>query len=85
VLPLVDTPMASTPSGGMHCFFDPGDRDIPLSVGKIGAQLDVRGERTCCTLPTPGTVYRWDPHWNLRTTPLAPAPAWLVPPMARRR
>ncbi len=79
---LPDTPMASTPSGGTHVFFDPGELDVPLSVGKIGAQLDVRGERSCCTLPTPGTAYRWDPHKNLRTTPLAPAPAWLVPPTA---
>jgi hypothetical protein len=71
--------MASTPSGGTHVFFDPGELDVPLSVGKIGAQLDVRGERSCCTLPTPGTGYRWDPHKNLRTTALAPAPAWLVP------
>jgi hypothetical protein len=80
-LPLADTPIASTPSGGTHLFFDPGDRDIPLSVGKIGLQLDVRGERSCCTLPTPGTGYRWDPHKNPRTTPLAPAPAWLVAPV----
>jgi Bifunctional DNA primase/polymerase, N-terminal len=81
-LPLPDTPMASTPSGGTHVFFDPGELDVPLSVGKIGAHLDVRGERSCCTLPTPGTAYRWDPHKNLRTTALAPAPAWLVPPIA---
>ena len=74
--------MASTPSGGTHCFFDPGGRDIPLSVGKIGLQFDVRGERSCCTLPTPGTAYRWDPHKNLRTTPLALAPTWFVPPTA---
>ena len=80
--PLPDTPMASTPSGGTHVFFDPGKLDVPLSVGKIGAQLDVRGERSCCTLPTPGTAYRWDPHKNLRTTPHAPAPAWLVPAIA---
>jgi hypothetical protein len=77
-----DTPMASTPSGGTHVFFDPGARDVPLSVSKIGAQLDVRGERSCCTLTTPGTDYRWDPHKNLRTTTLAPAPAWLFPPIA---
>jgi len=82
VLPLVDTPMSMTPSGGTHVFFDPANRDIPLSVGKIGPQLDVRGERSCCTLPTPGTAYRWDPHKNLRTTPLAPAPTWLIPPTA---
>jgi hypothetical protein len=82
VLPLVDTPMSMTPSGGTHVFFDPANRDIPLSVGKIGPQLDVRGERSCCTLPTPGTAYRWDPHKNLRTTPLAPALAWLIPPIA---
>ena len=81
-LPLPDTPMASTPSGGTHVFFDPGELMVPLSVGKIGAQLDVRGEPSCCSLPTPGTAYRWDPHKNLRTTPLAPAPAWLVPSTA---
>jgi len=79
-LPLADTPIASTPSGGTHFFFDPRNREIPLSVGKIGRQLDVRGERACCTLPTPGTAYRWDPHKNPKTTPLAPAPAWLTPP-----
>jgi putative DNA primase/helicase len=82
VLPLVDAPMSMTPSGGTHVFFDSANRDIPLSVGKIGPQLDVRGERSCCTLPTPGTAYRWDPHKNLRTTPLAAAPAWLIPPTA---
>jgi len=81
-LPLLDTPMSMTPSGGTHVFFDPGESDIPLSVGKIGPQLDVRGERSCCTLPTPGTAYRWDPHKNLRTTPLAPAPAWITPAVA---
>ncbi len=75
-----DTPIAHTPSGGVHCFFNPGDCEIPLSVGKIGAQLDVRGERSCCTLPTPGTAYRWDPHKNLKTTSLALAPAWLTAP-----
>ena len=31
-LPLVDTPMSVTPSGGTHVFFDPGESDIPLSV-----------------------------------------------------
>ena len=58
VLPLVDTPMSMTPSGGTHVFFDPGELEVPLAVGKIGAQLDVRGERSCCTFPTPGTAYR---------------------------
>jgi hypothetical protein len=82
--PLPDTPIAHTPSGGSHYYFDPHDRTIPSSVGKIGANLDVRGEGACCVLPTPGTRYWWDPHKNPTTTPLAPAPEWLVPPPVAR-
>jgi putative DNA primase/helicase len=78
--PLIDTPMAHTPSGGTHCYFDPCGREIPSSVGKVGACLDVRGDRACCVLPSPGESYWWDPHKNLGTTPLAPAPEWLTIP-----
>jgi hypothetical protein len=80
---LVDTPIAHTPSGGAHYYFDPLGREIPSSVGKLGACFDVKGERACCVLPTPGASYWWDPHKNPTTTPLAPAPEWLAPPPAR--
>jgi hypothetical protein len=77
--PLPDTPISHTPSGGIHLFFDPRGREIPSSVGKIGAGLDVRGDRASCVAPTPGAAYRWDPLKNLRTVPLAPAPERLIP------
>jgi putative DNA primase/helicase len=80
---LVDTPIAHTPSGGAHYYFDPSGREIPSSVGKLGACLDVKGERACCVLPTPGAPHWWDPHKNPTTTPLAPAPEWLAPPPKR--
>jgi hypothetical protein len=81
---LIDTPIAHTPHGGAHYYFGPLDYEIPTSVGKVGARLDVRGEGACCVLPTPGTSYWWDPHKNPTTTLLALAPSWLVPPPPAR-
>ena len=72
------------PHGGAHYYFGPLDYEIPTSVGKVGARLDVRGEGACCVLPTPGTSYWWDPHKNPTTTLLALAPLWLVPPPPAR-
>lgn len=82
---LIDTPIAHTPHGGAHYYFGPLDYELPTSVGKVGARLDVRGEGACCVLPTPGTSYWWDPHKNPTTTLLALAPLWLVPPPPARR
>jgi putative DNA primase/helicase len=78
VVPLADTPIAHTPSGGVHYYFDPGDCEIRSSAGKIDKGLDLRGEGGYVCLPSPGSGYTWDPHKNFKTTPLAPAPDWLV-------
>jgi hypothetical protein len=80
VVPLPHTPIAHTPSGGAHYYFDVGFIDVPTSIGRIGKGLDVKGERASITLPTPGSGYSWDPHANFKTVLLAPAPKWLIPP-----
>jgi hypothetical protein len=77
---LPQTPMSITPSGGNHVFFACNKHvEIRCSTGKygLGSGLDVRGEGGYVPLPTPGSGYRWDPHVNLDTVPLASAPAWL--------
>lgn len=74
---LPDTPMAHTPSGGIHCLFAyPGHR-VPSSAGKIGAHVDVRGDGGYCVLP-PGPGRIWVEGLGL-DTPLAPMPPWMVP------
>jgi putative DNA primase/helicase len=79
VVPLPDTPIVHTPRGGVHYYFDPCGRRIDSSAGKIGKGLDVRGEGGYVCLPSPGSGYTWDPHKNFKTTPLTPAPEWLMP------
>jgi hypothetical protein len=80
VVPLPDTPIAHTPSGGAHIYFDCFWEEIPTSIAKIGRSLDVRGERSSIILPTPGSRYVWDSRLNFKTVELHPAPAWLIPP-----
>jgi hypothetical protein len=80
---LPDTAIALTPSGGVHLHFTT-EREIPTSIGRIGKGLDVKGENSSIILPTPGSRYTWDPHWGIDTAPLAPAPAWLTPPLPER-
>jgi hypothetical protein len=77
---LPNTPIVHSPSGGLHLHLDPGEREIPTTLGRVGAGIDVRGEISSIILPTPGGAYRWDPVWNLNTVGLAPAPDWLIPP-----
>ena len=74
------TPMAITPSGGLHLHLDPGDIEIPTSQGHPGRGIDVRAELASIILPTAGSGYRWDPLWNLDTVELAAAPRWLIRP-----
>jgi hypothetical protein len=45
----------------------------------------VRGEISSIILPSPGSGYRWDPHWNLDTVELALAPDWVIPPAPERK
>lgn len=75
-----DTWIAHTPSGGWHHWFDAAGRDVPSTTGKLGPGLDVRAQGGYIIAPTPGSAYRWDPHRNPETLPLAPVPDWLIPP-----
>jgi hypothetical protein len=76
---LPETPMAHTPSGGLHVYFATIGVEIRNSAGAkgLGPGLDVRGEGGYVVVPCAGSGYGWDPHWNLDTVPLMPAPAWL--------
>jgi Bifunctional DNA primase/polymerase, N-terminal len=78
-LPLPDTPMVHTASGGVHVYFDPCGQEIRNSEGKIGKGVDIRGDGGYVVLPSPGSDYYWDPHQNFKTVAPAPAPDWLTP------
>ena len=75
---LPNTWLAHTASGGLHVYFDPDGCDIRNSAGKLAPGLDVRGVGGYIILPSPGSGYAWDPHWNPDTSALAPAPDWLT-------
>ena len=80
---LPETPMAHTRSGGLHLHFSAPPFDIGCTVGNtgrgIGIGLDWRGLGGYVVLPSPGSGYWWDPHWNWDTVPLAKVPAELLP------
>jgi Bifunctional DNA primase/polymerase, N-terminal len=81
---LPETPMAHTASGGLHVYFDAGDRELRNSAGHLGPGLDVRGDGGYVILPSPGSGYYWDPQWNFDTVTPRPAPDWLWPSPASR-
>jgi Bifunctional DNA primase/polymerase, N-terminal len=76
---LPTTPMVHTASGGLHAYFDAGERELRNSAGVIGPGLDVRGAGGYVILPSPGSGYVWDPVCNFNRLDAAPAPAWLWP------
>jgi len=80
-----ETWMTHTRSGGLHIYFNPGQREIRNSVNKLAPGLDIRGDGGLVIVPGAGSGYWWDPHYNLETVALAPAPDWLVPPEPERR
>jgi Bifunctional DNA primase/polymerase, N-terminal len=86
---LPDTPMAHTPSGGLHLYFHPGQRDIPNTQGAvgrgIGVGLDWRGTGGSIILPSPDSGYWWDPIANIDTVRLAEVPAALLPKLLEPR
>jgi hypothetical protein len=62
---LPETPMAHTPSVGLHLYFACNATvEIGTSTGKygLGPGLDVRGEGGMIILPAPGSGYTW-PRW----------------------
>jgi hypothetical protein len=71
------TPMVHTRSGGLHVYFAAIATEIRSSAGELGSGLDVRGEGGYVIVPSPGSGYTWDPHWDLEMAPLVSAPAWL--------
>jgi hypothetical protein len=81
---LPPTPMVHTSSGGLHVYFDAGDRELRCSTGLLGAGLDVRGCGGYCIIPSPNSGYFWDPVHNFETCSPAPAPDWLWPPRPSR-
>ncbi len=80
--PLPETATVRTGSGGRHVLFLHPGGTIPNSSAKIGGGLDVRGDGGYLVAPTsehvsaPGAKYEW--LAPLATTPLAPAPDWLI-------
>jgi putative DNA primase/helicase len=81
---LLDTPMVHTVSGGLHLYFETPDhpkiRNTASGKGRgIGRGLDWRGEGGYVVMPSPGSGYDFDPHWNLDTAALAAVPATLLP------
>jgi hypothetical protein len=81
---LPETPMAHTASGGLHLYFTPPEAvEIACTEGErgkgIGPGLDWRGAGGYVIVPSPGSSYSWDPHWNFETVGLAPIPAALLP------
>jgi uncharacterized protein (DUF927 family) len=71
----VETPIASTPSGGLHLRYraDKAYKNVARIQGAPG--LDTRAEGGYVVLPGPGNGRHW--LKKLTETPLAPAPAWL--------
>jgi len=82
---LPETWMARTPSGGLHVYFNPGERVFRTSASKLAPGLDIRGEGGLIIVPSAGSGYRWDPHYHPKAVALASAPDWLTPPAAERR
>ena len=78
LVPLPDTPLAHTQSGGLHIYFPAGEHEIRNSAGRLGPGLDVRGDGGYVIVPSPDSGYSWDPHANLRTQPLAPPLGYLM-------
>jgi hypothetical protein len=81
---LPSTPMVHTTSGGLHVYFDAGERELRNSAGLIGPGIDVRGDGGYVILPTPSSGYEWDPVHNFDSVAPAPAPDWLWPPKLSR-
>lgn len=86
---LPDTPLVHTASGGLHLdFAAPDHPEIRNTAGEqgsgIGRGLDWRGQGGYVIVPSPGSGYHWDPHWNLDTVPLQPVPTLLLPRVPSR-
>ena len=73
----METPIATTPTGGFHLYFDAGDRKLRQFSGAIPGRpgVDTRvGGKGFTVLPGCGNGRVW---LKPLSTPLAPAPTWL--------
>jgi len=78
------TPTALTGGGGKHIYFQYPDaviRNVQNS-GKLGKGLDIRAEGgfvvAAPSIHPNGNHYSWDRNLAPSTTPLAPAPEWML-------
>jgi Bifunctional DNA primase/polymerase, N-terminal len=81
---LRETPMVHTASGGLYIYFAPANSvEIGCTKGEkgrgTGRGLDWPGVGGYVIVPSTGSGYEWDPHWNFDTVGLAPVPAALLP------
>ena len=72
----VETPQASTPSGGRHLIFSANGTAYRNGVRINGHAVDLRTEGGHIVLPGPKDGRRW---LKPLTTPLKPVPAWIAP------
>lgn len=81
---LPNTPIALTGGGGKHYIFQHPDIQIRnvQNSGKLGKGLDIRGDGGYIVVAPSkhpsGTTYAWDKNHAPSTTPLAPAPEWML-------
>jgi bifunctional DNA primase/polymerase-like protein/primase-like protein len=69
----------TTPRPGRHIYFRRPARPVPSSRGRLGADIEVKSDGTCCLLPPSvhptGALY----HWSVDCGPgFADAPPWLL-------
>jgi hypothetical protein len=70
----VMTPMATTPSGGLHLYFS-ASKPYKNAVAISGTGIDTRSAGGSVILPAAGNGRRW--LRRLSTTPMRPSPGWL--------
>jgi Bifunctional DNA primase/polymerase, N-terminal len=70
---LIETPQASSPSGGVHLYFDTTGRRYRNRV-KFAPEMDTRTGGGYVVLPSPGNGRHW---LKPLTTPMLPAPSWI--------
>jgi putative DNA primase/helicase len=76
-------PVSVTGSGGRQVFFGyPVDPEIRNSAGKLGPNLDIRGNGGYVVLPpslhVSGKRYAWQPDRRIEALGMVEAPAWLI-------
>lgn len=87
---LPETVEALTGGGGSHLFFSyPADRIVPNGVDRLGPGVDIRADGGYVVAPPSlhksGKTYLWEVSSDFASTPIAPAPAWILTLASQRR